>query len=481
MSNYTKIVLNGAMWSFLQTITERIIQFVVFFFVAKQLGPHDFGVATIVIAPAAIFIATLEGITAAIVQSSQVEESDYDGFFIIGIFWGAVFSLLILLSGPVLAFATNEHLVRELVPYCAVVPIISALGAVPEGRVARAFQFKLLAVRRSVGILVGGAVCIAMATHGFGAWSLIAQTVSVAMANTATVLVGARWLPNIQSGVNHFRRVLRASHYFMGSNALSQGTVRIGDIVVGIIAGPAAAGIFRFSRTVVDLVTSVIFTPIARVLGPVFGRMSNEPMRLVRSTFSVINGAIALFGIAAIGMIFNSDLPALFIGNKWNGLGSSLKALAASLPSLAVVMPLQMLLSSSGRQKANFLFNLSQLVLNCVFIGLGSYLGGALGANIGFAARSYFAVGIMVAVARYREPLLDTEKWTEIWLSLVWLFSVVVLGLFYQQTLGMNFGPTSALLVSILASGIFTVAVIKVNSSLRFLLQGLYRRYLSRA
>lgn len=396
----------GVFWNVVQTLGERFFQTLVFFVVARLLDPTAFGLASMAVAPAAVFTAVMQGASQVIVQDREASPAFISAAFWFNIVAGLALGVFVLVtSGPV-SLLVHAPAVAPLMMATASVPLLAGLGAVSQGVMTRHFEFRMLAIRRTIGISVAGLACVVLAWLGYGAWSLVIQAIlTPAVMSVVALLAGPVRVIEPFTG-SEVRRVVRQSGMLYGSSFLTQGNTRLSDLIVGYFVGPAGAGAFRLARTVMDLITSVTFTPLANVLLPIFAKANEEPERALRMYVKIVVSCSLIFAGVEICTIFGAEaFRAVFLGKSWPGLGWVLIFLAPVFPTMAI-SPSQPLLIARGRAGMVLWANFVRLVVSSTCLAVGSKLAGVNGAAIGYTVCTWLALGSMLIFMRREIPEL---------------------------------------------------------------------------
>jgi len=394
----------GVFWNVVQTLGERFFQTLVFFVVARLLDPTAFGLAAMAVAPAAVFTAVMQGASQVIVQDREASPAFISAAFWFNIVAGLALGVFVLMtSGPV-SLLVHAPAVAPLMMATASVPLLAGLGAVSQGVMTRHFEFRMLAIRRTIGISVAGLACVVLAWLGYGAWSLVIQAIlTPAVMSVVALLAGPVRVIEPFTG-SEVRRVVRQSGLLCGSTALIQGNTRLSDLVVGYFAGPAGAGAFRLARTVVDLILSVTFTPLSNVLLPIFAKANENPERTLSMYVKIVVSCSLIFSGVEICTIFGAEsFRMVFMGSSWPGLGWILILLAPLFPTMAI-SPSQPLLIARGRSGAVLWANFARLVASTICLAFGSKLAGVNGAAVGYTVCTYLALVSMLLFMRHEVP-----------------------------------------------------------------------------
>src|SRR5690606_21588867 len=124
------------------------------------------------------------------------------------------------IGGSVLIWGGREDggRVIEMVCLAAVAGPLAALAAVPEGLLARRFQFRALFLRKMIGAVVGAVAAVAVAAMGGRGWSLVVFLVVSQAAGSLSAVVAARWWVSGETAFAPAWRALTFSgRLFLGS------------------------------------------------------------------------------------------------------------------------------------------------------------------------------------------------------------------------------------------------------------------------
>jgi O-antigen/teichoic acid export membrane protein len=258
----------------------------------------------------------------------------------------------------------------------------------------------MLAIRRTIGITAAGLACVILAWMGYGAWSLVIQTIltTAVMSFVAIFTEPVRMFERFSKA--DLGRVARRSALLCGSTALIQGNTRLSDLVVGYFTGPAGAGAFRLARTVIDLILSFTFTPLANVLLPIFAKANEDRDRVLNMYVKIVLACSLVFSGVEICTIFGAEsFRAVFLGSSWPVLGWVLILLAPLFPTMCI-SPSQPLLIALQRSGPVLAANAARLIASTACLAVGSHFLGVNGAAIGYTVCTYLALFSMMLFMR---------------------------------------------------------------------------------
>jgi O-antigen/teichoic acid export membrane protein len=318
-------------WSYVQTGGRMAATLLVSLILARLLGPEAFGV----IAMATVYVYFIEllgrqGLAAAIIQRPVLTQRHLDtAFWLVLAVVGALVPVAIGLSGV----WARLNRVPELGPIIiGLTPVLvcKGLAVVPEAKLRRALAFRELALRTNLATVVGGVIGITMAAAGFGVWSLVGQQVALSVVELIALWRLTQWRPRLAFD----RRCARDLIGFSGlSSVAGLGSflqLRVDALLIGLILGPVAVGLFRFVSRLTDMVVEFAGGALHAVSLPELSRFSADQQALNGRIHDLIRLAtlIVVPPVALLALV--SEPLLLLIGGEWAPAVVGLQILCAS-------------------------------------------------------------------------------------------------------------------------------------------------------
>lgn len=317
--NLRQNAVKSVAWSAITSWGRQAIAFIVFFLLARLLGPETFGL----VAMATVFLAFIQvfvdqGFSEAIIQRHELEPEHLDTAFWTNIGIGLLITAFCIGTSGVVANLFKQPELTAIVGWLSLNFPIIALGSVQDAILRRNLAFKALAIRSLVAVIIGGLVGVTMALMGFGVWSLVGQQISNGLVQVIVLWSASDWRPGFKVSASHFKELFSFGLNVVGMNILEFVNRRADDFLVGYFLGPVALGYYsvayRLMMIGIDLLTNVI----NQVAIPTFSKLQLEPERLLRAFYSVseltsIVSFPAFIGLAAL----SPELIPVLLGAKW--------------------------------------------------------------------------------------------------------------------------------------------------------------------
>jgi PST family polysaccharide transporter len=214
----------------------------------------------------------------------------------------------------------------------ALVPLVNALGIVPDGLLRRDLRFKAVAIAAMAGAVAYGTYGVAFALLGVGVWAIVAASLAEAVFRTGVLLM----LRPHEIGWRCNRSVAREIIVFSGGMTLRrlghQAAESVDNIVIGRMLGAEALGIYGRAYQIVSVAPATVGRAMGHVMMPVMAKVQDSPFWLARA-YQRSTGVIALVGLpGAVALaLLAPDIVAVALGGQWLAAVVPLQILAAGV------------------------------------------------------------------------------------------------------------------------------------------------------
>ncbi len=390
---------SGVIWSVVGNIGNNIVSFVVFAIVAQLVEPQEIGVLAI----AMVFVEMGKVFVYAGVPDLIVRQRVWDDGFALMCFWMniavALFCVLLIVVfiGPVAEkFYTAG--ISTILGTLALCFVFDALRVVPESKLRRDLNYKSLARRGIAANLIAGLVAIALALQGWGVWALVAQRLLSSLLTTIFTLFTARWIPVGLGSWIGFIPALGHGGGLVGAAMLKLLSDRLPDLLLGVLLGPVAVGIYRVGARGFEALVQFLVQPVrsaslaAYAANSHMGTLNQALLRSLASaslyTFPIFFGACAL----------SSDFVHLVFGERWSDSSYVMAALCLAGPPLILSALFQSGLSAQQKTSTIFRLNAANVVSTLLVLVAGIPFLGLVGTTLALTARSYLGMVFNISI-----------------------------------------------------------------------------------
>jgi O-antigen/teichoic acid export membrane protein len=206
--------------------------------------------------------------------------------------------------------------------------VLEGFSIVQQAVMERQLDFKKLALRANMAVLLGGAVGVPLALAGAGVWALVAQQIVGDVTLLVFLWAMSTWRPRLRFSRRHARDLLGFSVNVFAAN-LAGFVNRRGDaLLLGLFFGPVAVGIYRFADRVIDVVLDVTMRPIGVVTLPVLSRLQAEPERLREAVATCLRTTMVATVPVMLVLFASADEVVGVLGSEWEPAADVLRLLA---------------------------------------------------------------------------------------------------------------------------------------------------------
>lgn len=314
-----KGAIRSAGWAVGGGYASQILAFVLFIAVSRIVGPEAFGAVAIAIALVDLCRAiTMDNVATTLVAKPGFDEEAFNAGLALTMGSALLLCAALALGAPALAILFNVPALASVLPQIALILLLHGACRLQEARLVQQMQFRALAVRSIVAVLIGGGVGLWAAHQGMGVQALIYQQWAAAIVASLLLWVASDWRPRFLFRAEAFFALQRASMTLAPAALLSNISQLADTLAASFFGGPYAAGVYNLGKRVRVAMQVSLSGALGRISLPTFARLNTEPGQLARALQSAlrITALIALpvfFGIAAV----SPELVDVFLGAAW--------------------------------------------------------------------------------------------------------------------------------------------------------------------
>lgn len=405
-------MLGAAAMQFASRYANVAIQLVITAVLARLLSPTEFGTVAVVTVFTSFFAIFADlGIGPAIVQFTDLEESDLNALFSFsGLLAIALSVSFCILSIPISVIYNDP----ALIPLCccsAPSILFNTLNMVPNGIMLRDKQFASIGIRLIVATVASGVLGIALALLGLGSYALIAQAIATAF----VVFIWNYLRSNVHFGRHGIRSALRRVAHFSGFQAAFQFvnyfSRNLDNLLTGALMGPAELGQYDKTYKLMQMPNTYLSGIFSSVLQPYLAKYARELDR-VYDFWVRMSKFLALIGVWASLICFfgAEETIEILYGPQWSPAVPALKMLSLSIAFQMVNSTGGAILQSIEHTDYLFSSGIIDAGISCICIIIGTTVFGridALGACVSVAYLGHACVNLYYICGKgLKQPLV---------------------------------------------------------------------------
>lgn len=329
--------VKGLAWSATSKWGQKAISFLIFLILSRLLDPEAFGL----VALAAVFTAFAEifvdqGFVDAIIQREELDAEHLDTAFWVSILTGILLMLIGIASAGLISSFMNEPRLTPIIAWLSVSFFIGAFSSTQKAILRRDLDFRSLAIRSLIAVIISGTISVFLAFRGAGVWSLVAQTIIAALVTAIVLWRVSDWRPRLKISISHFKELSVFGVHVLGSRILDFFTRRSDDFLIGYFLGPVALGFYTIAYRLLLVIINTLTGVSTAVAFSTFSRLQDDKEKLRKAFYKVTLFTSLIAFPVFLGMsVLAPEIVSVLFGEKW----------APSVPVMRILALIGVLLS----------------------------------------------------------------------------------------------------------------------------------------
>ena len=380
-------VVSGIGWKIATQVVVQTTRTAVGVVLARLLVPRDYGLA----AMALMFVGVTSIFTdlslgAALVARRVITERDRSTAFWTTVAAGAACAGGGVAAAPLVGRLFSTPAVVPLFAVTSILFLITSISATQIALLTREMQFRSLQLREMAGAAVGGAVGIALALGGLGAWALVAQVLAAEALSLVLVWRFSPWRPRAIYSAQSLRELGSFAGKTSGARLLGYVNLNADNFLIARFLGAVPLGVYAVAYNVMFAPLARLAAPIQQVLFPAFARIATDPPR-VGAAWLRGNRIVAAISVPAfVGLaVVAPDFVSAVLGDRWHKAIPVLQLLCIAGLSQSLQSLNHSVLQALDRAGALLGFMIFSATLTVSSFAIGLHWG-VVGVAAGFAA-----------------------------------------------------------------------------------------------
>jgi O-antigen/teichoic acid export membrane protein len=295
---------------------------------AHLLGPSEIGVYALAI-PVVAFVTMLAdgGLGISLAREPETSRVWSTAFWVL-LLTGIVLGLLLSLAGLAEGYITRQPRVPGIMSALSVTVVLLTVSAPSLARLDRQGRIAVGAFADLAGNLVGAALGVALAFHGAGAWSMVAQYLTLFFVRAAIINAVAFTKPKFEFQPRLLLTHISTGGLVVGTRMADYFGRMVENLLVGQGLGTASLGRYSIANQITRYLSDMVGNPLWMTLYIRALRADRQETAGLQLQFSRILGAV-LFPIAAFAMASAPRLVPVLLGSKW----------VTAIPLIQILLP----------------------------------------------------------------------------------------------------------------------------------------------
>ena len=268
----------SAAWSILNQSMGQILVMLVFLITARFVSKDAFGIMAVCMLVVEAFRQFWSAsVGTAIAAKKDPTDRDYNAGFLIIAAGGLVAAAVVfLLAGPI-AHVMHHGDIEGVLRWISLLLLTGGLSQTHYTWLMKHLEFKALALRSLVSIYAGGGIGIAMAIHGYGLPSLIAQQLVTSVVSTGCLWLAPAWRPGFDTKWENITSLLRYSRHVSLTAVVDFANTQSDVFFSSWYLGPAMTGVYSAAKRLLIAVNIMFSSGLNSVALPALAAVSTRP------------------------------------------------------------------------------------------------------------------------------------------------------------------------------------------------------------
>jgi O-antigen/teichoic acid export membrane protein len=274
----------SVMWTAIGKALNALVSLLVMALLTRLLTPADFGiVAMVAVISGFLNIMAEAGLSTAVVQKRDLDQSALSTLFWGGTGIGLVTSAVLAALSPLAAMFFAEPRLTAVVALLSPSFLFLAVGRVPNGLLERSFRFRELAACEAIAAVVSGALGVTLAWAGAGYYALVCQTLASALVNATARLLMSGFRPRFVFDRAALTAVSGYSTGVTAFTAINYWARNLDKALIGRAFGAAELGFYGRAYALMLYPLEGINGVLNPSLHPLLSAMQGDPERMTRA------------------------------------------------------------------------------------------------------------------------------------------------------------------------------------------------------
>ncbi len=306
-------------WKLLERFGVQGVQFILQIILARLLDPEHYGALSIMIIftnLATVFIES--GFNTALIQKKDADERDFSSVLWVSLGVAGLLYAVLFFAAPLIA---SFYEIPEIVAPFRVLGLMlipGAFNSVQLAVVSREMNFKKVFTSNLAGMIIAGAVGVAIAYLGGGLWALVAQSTINVVVTCIVMLFTVRWVPKF---ILDFKRV--GILFSFGWKLLVSGILNtlyqdLRSLVIGKKYDSGTLGYYDRGKQFPQFFIGAINGAVQSVLLPAMSKKQDDRAQIKEFTrTSIVVSSYILFPMMAGLAVVATPMVSLLLTDKW--------------------------------------------------------------------------------------------------------------------------------------------------------------------
>lgn len=330
MKIQNRSVVEAGFWNLLERIYSQLVRFVINVILARLLFPSDYGIIGMVSVFLAISQSFVEGgFINALIQKQDRTENDFSTAFYFNLVLSVLLYLVLFVIAPLVGQFYNVPDLKVVMRVVSLSIILNALSVVPRSILAIQLDYRKQAKATGAAITISGLLAILFALIGLGVWTLVLQSIIMALLNSIFLIILVNWKPKRVFSYASFSQLFRFGSKLLIVNLFDRVFRNSYLIVIGKIYMPEQLGYYTRAEQFSLLPASNIAGVLQNVTFPKMCEFKDDLYQLKKYYIRNVKfSSFVTFPLLLFLAFFSKPIVMVVLTERWIEITPLLRLLA---------------------------------------------------------------------------------------------------------------------------------------------------------
>lgn len=309
----------GVLWTFADTFLIRGMVLVSSLWLARILGPDEFGLIGMISIFIAIGITLVDsGLSSSLIRSKNNTKLDYSTVFFANLFISIIAYVIVFFAAPYIADFYNQPILIDIIRLYCLTFVISALSAVQLAKLNKTLAFKKIAKYNLPSSILGIIVGLYLGYTGFGVWSIVVMNITIKVTLFLILWVRSDWKPEFIFSMSKLKYHYNYGYKLLLSTLINKLFINVYHVIIGKSYSLTQLGYYERSVTFNSYSNDVITGIIKKVTFPLLAKIQDDKKKVAKAYKNILQ--LSFFITAPIMLGFAAEAKPIFLlilGEEW--------------------------------------------------------------------------------------------------------------------------------------------------------------------
>lgn len=317
-----KTTLTNLKWSFVESVSLKLIGFLLTIILARLLEPSDFGILAVVNVFFLITVSFIDGgLKEALIQKKDANEKDYSSVFWVNLIIAACFYLVLFIAAPFIEDFYNIANLSFYIRFQSLSLLIDSLAVVQIIKSTKELNLKNITQARIPASLISFLVGVSMAFMEFGVVALITQQLVNSVFYVLLLWVKIKYKPSLFISWSSIKSLYSFGIKIFAAGYLTRIYVQSMSLIYAKFFSPTLLGLYNKANSLQQLPTSLILTSVANGVYPTMVKIQDNNLKLKELYKKNIKISFGLICCLSVLFFYQADnIISILLGEAWMGM-----------------------------------------------------------------------------------------------------------------------------------------------------------------